>query len=191
MNEYEHQSLTKGLHDLSLQFAPTPRNAVSKDRIAVYIRQLSDLPLPAVLAALDRCGKTMDEFPAVSAIRKEIGAHAVNTAESAETAWIEVEREARRVGYNRPPEFRNGEFLPEQKSQFSSDLIARAVAATTWRLICQGDNERGQIAEQFRWNYRNLEKQAIGEIQRGNIGALANGPAIDEPQLTALPRKAS
>jgi len=189
MNEYEHQMLAKGLHDLSLQFAPTPRNAVSKDRIGVYIRQLSDLPLPAVLAALDRCGKTCDEFPAVSAIRREIGAHATNSAESAETAWIEVEREARHVGYNRPPEFRNGEFLPEQKPKFSSDLIARAVAATTWLLICRGENERGQVAEAFKWNYRNLEKQAIGEIQRGNVGEV--GPAIDEPHLTALPRKAS
>lgn len=146
--------LTRGLRDLALQYAPTPQNSMPPDRIRVYVRQLLDLPTDAVLAALDRCGKSIDRFPSVAEIRREVANMHSGPGEIAESAWPKVVREIRRVGYMGSP-------------IFDDPIIAAAVESVGWRSLCGMQSSEAHKA--FLFAYRGLKSARIESIARGDF----------------------
>lgn len=146
--------LARGLNDLALQYAPTPQNSMPPERIRVYVRQLTDLPLDAVLAALDRCGKTIDRFPSVAEIRREVANMHSAPGEIAESAWPKVMREIKRVGYMKSP-------------VFDDPIIAAAVESVGWRNLCGMDANKAHT--EFLFAYRNLKSARVDSIARGDF----------------------
>ena len=146
--------LAKGLKDLALQYAPTPQNSMPTERIRVYVRQLLDLPVDAVLVALDRCGKSIDRFPSVAEIRREVATMHSGPGEIAESAWPKVRQEMRRVGYMRTP-------------QFDDPMIAAAVESVGWRNLCGMESTKAHT--EFLFAYRNLKGARVDSIQRGDF----------------------
>lgn len=184
MNPNEQKTLSRGLRELAMQYPATPTNEMTVERVKVYVRQLSDLPLVAVMAALDRCGKTCDVMPSVAAIRKEVGNHATGPGETAESAWVIVRSEAKRVGYNRPPVFMDGAFLPRPVAKFPSELIKAAADSVGWERICNGKEDDARM--EFIFAYRRLQESAVGSIQRGNFTPVETDSALDGGNVRAL-----
>ena len=127
-------------------------------------------------------------FPALAEIRKEVGAHAADTGEIAESEWTKVLVQVRRAPHGRGRELRGGVWLDPPEPHFDSGITRRTVESIGWKQVCQNPIE--EVRKEFIFAYRRFKDTMVGEIQRGNIGALDNGPALDERQLTALPRKA-
>lgn len=167
MNQQDIKRVAQGLRELAMQY---PRADVSAEMIAVYTRQLSDLPADVVTDAMERCGKSLTFFPSVAEIRKEVATSAIGGLVSAEDAWIEVRREIGRVGVGPG---RRGE------PSFSTDLIRRAVESVGWYQLGMGKVEEAR--RDFIFTYRNLCTQATDQIQRGEAtsvqltGVLASG----------------
>lgn len=139
------------LYDLSKLY---PRYQMPADTAALYAKNLADLPTPAVLQAIDLCGKTGTFFPSLAEIRKQVGEQAANPNEIAESAWSTVMSEIKRVGQYRTP-------------QFESPLIAEAVESIGWRQLCTMD--LGESQKSFIFTYRNLRNRAVTSIQRGDF----------------------
>lgn len=176
------RALTRGLQELAMQY---PRYELTPDTVRVYLRQLADIPVPAALAALDRCGKTSTFFPAVSEIRDAVASAALGATDTAEEAWAEVIHEAARCGYNRPPTFMGGEFLPPPQPRFSSETTRQTVESIGWRLINQTDDVQ-DLREQFIFTWRSFRKRDLGTIQRGEFGVVTALPDGNAPkELTA------
>jgi len=160
MNQSEIQGVAKGLSELAMQY---PRY------------ELTDLPAVAVIAALDRVGKTSTFFPAVAEIRKEIGTYASEPEMIAETAWIEVKGQVRRCGLRRTQTFTNGRFYDSPEPRFSSEIIRKTVESVGWDVICTGNQDK--VSEQFKWAYKAIQGQIVSRIQRGDISTGETLPA--------------
>ena len=185
MTDADDRAIAQELRELAI-VTKHPANAQwSTEKLRRYVERLRDLPAPAVLAALERCGKIHDWFPSVAEIRREVGHHAADPAEIAESAWVEVWQEVRRVGYNRPRVFQNGAFQDRPEPQFSSVLIQQAVDTVGWARLCTGKID--DVRLDFIFAYRNLRERAVSQIQRGEF--MPTDPALDEPAVRALPRK--
>jgi hypothetical protein len=166
------RALTRGLQELAMQY---PRYELTPDTVRVYLRQLADIPVAAALAAMDRCGKTSTFFPAVSEIRGAVASHALGAADTAEEAWAEVIREAQRCGFNRPPTFMGGKWLPASKPRFSSETTRQAVESIGWRLINTTDDVQA-LRVDFIFTWRKFRERDLGAIQRGEFGAVTALP---------------
>lgn len=166
--------------------AAYPRQNVTPETIRVYLDRLADLPEPVVVAAIHQAIDTHTFFPTVAELRGIIAEHANGPDDLAESAWAEVEKEARRVGYNRRRwDYERGESYVE-KPEFSTTRIAEAVESVGWRNICVGDNSEGAIRRDFIFAFRNLRTRDVNRVQRGAfdalntaIGADASSPALD------------
>lgn len=175
------RALTRGLHELAMQY---PRYELTPDTIRVYLRQLADIPVAAALAAMDQVGKTSTFFPAVSEIRDAVASHALGAADTAEAAWAEVTREAKRCGYNRPPTFMGGQFLSPATPQFSNETTRQAVESVGWRLINTTDDLES-VREQFIFTWRSLRKRDLATLQRGEFEAITALPASAPKELAS------
>jgi hypothetical protein len=144
-----------------------PRQDVPVSTIKAYVGSLSDLPMAAVLPALERCAKTIRFFPSVAEIREEIGAVANNAELIAETAWVEVERQIRICGATKTQTFYGGEFHESPDPEFSTDLIGRVVESIGWRNLCLEPQSKMRL--DFIFAYRSLFTAAVSRIQRGTI----------------------
>jgi len=131
-----------------------------------------------------RSGKPF--FPKPVDLRELLANQAAGVDALAETAWAEVQREARRVGYQPHPTFHRGQWYEPEKPTFSSPLIAEAVDSVGWRTICQGDDSKGEIRTAFIFTFRALRERTVKQAQRGDI---SSGPALDAPQAAGLPRE--
>ena len=160
------------LRELSLAF---PRQNITPDTIRVYLKHLSDLPEPAVLAAVTQAIETGTFFPSIGELRGIISEHANGADDLAETAWNEVQAEVRRVGYQPNRTFRNGVWYEPAKPEFSNPRIAEAVESVGWKSICTGDIE--DVRRDFVFTYRNLRKRDVNKIQRGDFSGIT-GPAL-------------
>lgn len=163
--------------------AAYPRQNVTPETIRVYLDRLSDLPEPVVVAAIHQAIDTHTFFPTVAELRGIIAESANGADDLAESAWAEVEREARRVGYNRRRwDYERGEAYVE-KPQFSSKRIAEAVESVGWRDICLGESQKART--DFIFAYRNIRKRDVQRVQRGSFDALdtaigtGDTPALD------------
>ena len=89
--------LQQALLDLRLAY---PQREVAVEALALYARQLDDLPEAEVVDAIYRLIRTAKFFPTVAEIR-EATVTGGATEGLAEAAWTEVRREVSRVGYGR------------------------------------------------------------------------------------------
>lgn len=181
------RAVTNAIREM-FEYYRTPRDPHEPPMamVSVYLRQLEQFPEPAVLAAIEQAYATHTFRPKVSELTEIMGNMAAGQNDNAETAWLEVQREARRVGYRTSKVFHNGQFHDPPKPEFSSPLVAEAVEVTTWKVICTGNNDNGEIAENFKWAYRNLRSRSVKQIQRGEFGT--SGPALPAANGQALER---
>lgn len=173
------QKILAALNELAAAF---PRQAVTPQTIKVYYKHLGDMPEPVVLGAINHAIQTSTFFPSVGELRGAIAEHANGADDLAETAWIEVQREVRRVGYQRGQIFQGGKWHDPPKPQFSNDRIAEAVESIGWKQICLGDVE--DTRRDFIFAYRNLRKRDVSKIQRGDFGS--SGPALPDGETKAI-----
>jgi len=149
--------LQQALLELRLAF---PQREVAVEALALYARQLGDLPEAEVVDAISRLIRTARFFPTVAEIR-EATVTGGGTEGLAEAAWTEVLREVSRVGWNRGPVFAGGRFHDPEQPRFTSPVTEAAVASMSWRLICHG--EQAEVRSQFLWTWKNL---ATGLVKR-------------------------
>lgn len=166
------------LEELSAAF---PRDGITAATYRVYLRALSRYPEPAVLAAIDQAVLTCKFWPSISELTDIISQMATGPDDLAETAWLEVQREVRRVGYSPFRTLRNGVWHEPEQPQFSNERIREAVESIGWKAICTGDTEKTRTS--FIFTYRNLRKRDTAKIQRGDF---ASGPALDAGDTPAL-----
>lgn len=140
------------------------------------------MPEPAVIGAINHAIETSTFFPSIGELRGAIAEHATGADDLAETAWIEVQREARRVGFQPGRIFRGGQWYDPPKPTFSNARIAEAVESIGWKQICTGDIE--DTRRDFIFAYRNLRKRDVNKIQRGDFSG--TGPALPDGETKAI-----
>ncbi len=172
MNQHELRHLAAAIQNLVAHY---PRTDIQPATIKAYVSSLSDLPMAAVLPALERCAKTIRFFPSVAEIREEIGAAANNPEHIAETAWVEVERQIRICGAVKTRIMAGGVWHESPDPEFSTDLIRRVVESIGWRNICL--EPQSKMRTDFIFAYRNLFTAAVSRIQRGTISTGETLPA--------------
>lgn len=173
MNQDERVQLVKGLLRLA---ALHPRIEISDETVEAYADELDDMPLVAVMTGIKTLARSSRFFPSVAEIR-EAAVLGPLGQDLADEAWVEVKAEARRVGFNRPPVFSGGRFLPAEAPKFSSPLIAAAANAVGWELVCNGDDSQGFIRSQFLKAFKALVERETKAKQAGVMPV--DGEAID------------
>lgn len=148
-----------------------PDIAIDDDTIRFWTWAFEDVTYQDAEDAAKRYIRTGKFVPKPADLLELVATAAVAPGLIPEEAWAEVRREARRVGFNRPPTFHNGAFTREEP-RFSSPLVARAVDAVGWELICTGDNSRGFIEQQF---VKTLAAIARHEIRAAQAGERPGG----------------
>jgi len=177
MTDQDRVRLLAKLRELTLAF---PHREIPEETILLYAHRLSTLPVDAVCAGIDRLIDTATFFPTIAEIKEAAIAGPIGP-DVADEAWAEVVREARRVGYNRLPVFRDGRLLPPPTPAFSSPLIAAAVNAVGWELICNGDNSQGHIRNAFLRTFRSLQERELRAKQTGALPVTAALSSEVEP----------
>ncbi|MGI8406608.1 MAG: hypothetical protein ACR2OE_17915 [Thermomicrobiales bacterium] len=153
-----------------------PNTEINANTVKAYQWALEDLTYAEGERAAKTWMRTGKFFPKPAELREIIGNETAGMDEIAESAWSEVQREVRRVGFNRPSVFSGGKFQESPIATFSSDLIRQTVDSLTWRLICTTD-EPEKLRDQFLWTYKALRKRDVSRIQRGTISAGETLPA--------------
>jgi hypothetical protein len=172
-------SMKQALLDLRLAFQ---QREVRVETLALYARQLGDLPEEEVVEAVYRLIRTAKFFPTVAEIR-EATVTGGATEGLAEAAWAEVQREVSRVGWNRGPVMAGGVLREAEQPRFTLPVTEAAVASMSWRLICLGD--AAEVRSQFLWTWKNLSSGLVKRSQASDGGRLSLAPIDD---LVALKR---
>ncbi len=151
-----------------------PSTKVNEKTVVAYAEYLDDLPEELVLQAIRQCAKSSTFFPALAEIRQmvvTIAGEGVLTPP--ETAWGEVMREVRRMGYQRR--------MQGEAFRFSSPLIEQAVESIGWRDICLSEtDDLPTIRAQFRnalASIQRLETERIVSGRHPSVAALSDGAA--------------
>lgn len=163
-----------------------PEANVNDNLTLAWTWAFDDVPYELAEDAAKRWIKTGKFFPKPAELLKTISIQTVAADLVPEACWAEVQREARRVGVNRLPVFHNGRFEAVEQPVFSHPLIAEAVAAVTWELICTGDNSDGKISQQFFWALKRLMEQAIERRQTGDDRVTLPAMTDEPPALKAV-----
>lgn len=171
--------LQQALLDLRLAY---PQREVAVEALALYARQLDDLPEAEVVDAIYRLIRTAKFFPTVAEIR-EATVTGGATEGLAEAAWTEVRREVSRVGYGRGRELRGGAWVEPEQPRFTSPVTEAAVASMSWRLICLG--EATEVRSQFLWTWKHVATGLVKRSQASDGGRMAL-PGVGD--LVALKR---
>jgi hypothetical protein len=166
------------LRDLGHAF---PRQQITPDTIKVYMKHLASYPDAAVIHACELAVRSCTFFPSIHELISLMDKTAAGPDAVAEVAWAEVLREVRRVGYQRNPVFRNGQFHDPPKPVFSSPLIAETVESVGWKLICHSD-EPEEVRKQFIFSFRAMRQRQTERVERGDIST--------DPALPATHHKA-
>ncbi len=159
-------SLLSALRELRTAF---PGKDVPPETVALYARQLGDLPEADVVDAVYRIMRTSRFFPSLGEIRE--AAVAGGPVDGlAEMAWTEVLREVSRVGWNRGATWRGGVLYEPEQPSFVNPITEAAVQSLSWKMICQG--EAAEVRSQFVWTWKNI---AAGMVKRQAGGQSAIG----------------
>lgn len=162
-----------------------PDATVTDDTITAWSWAFEDIPARFAEDAAKRWMKTGKFFPKPAEILELIGAQVVAPGLVPEAAWSEVQREVKRVGFQRYPVFRNGAFEPLPTLAFSSALIAEAVDAVGWETICTSDKPE-VVRAQFVKALDAIARRSIRQVQTGDVPV--DGEAIEagEDRVIAL-----
>jgi len=163
---------------------PQPRG-FDPDTIALYAQRLSTLPVDRVVFAIDRLIDTSRFLPTIAEI-KEAAVLGPLGEGLADEAWVEVQREARRVGFNRPRLFHNGVWYDPEKPRFSSPVVEAAAKAVGWQLICEGDNSQGFVRMQFVKAFKALAERETKAKQAGIVPVDGEALPAGEDRVIAL-----
>lgn len=174
MTEWEIERLIECLGKLALAF---PQKPIPPESLVVYAEALRALPFEAVRAACERLRDTEEWFPTIAKIKRAV-VEGPGGAALADEAWAEAVREAKRVGWNRPPLFANGAFQPPAVPTFSSPLIGEAAYAIGWDVICTSDKPE-IVGAQFRKAFQALQEREAKRMQTGAV-------AVDGARLPEL-----
>lgn len=153
-----------------------PNQRISDDTITAWVWAFEDAPAELVEDAGKqwlRGGKPF--FPAPSDLRAIIAGEIIGPAFVPEAAWGEVKRQALRFPYGIAKVYdpESNASVPNPGPTFSHPLIAAAVEATGWRLICHADEEDETIVKaQFTKTLQALTARAGQTIK----GADLSGP---------------
>jgi hypothetical protein len=158
--------------------------ALFKDRLTedvqeLYFKLLSDLPLDAVIAALDAAGRTCTFMPKPAEIRALVQAPGGDPELAVESAWVEFKRLAKDVGGYRTP-------------TFTDHALADAIVDVfgSWTRACFSDfspemwaSKRKEFSRCYRMRLE--EPRKAGEITHKLIGFCEreNAPLLEQKQL--------
>jgi len=159
-----------------------PKTELNPDTVQAYEWALDDVPFHDGERAVKVWIRTGKFFPKPAELREIVSKAALGENEIAESAWVEVQREIKRVGFNRPRIFTGGRFLEPPTRAFSSPLIEQAVASVGWDILCTADDV-SKVREQFLWTYRAIRQRDLATFQRGEIEqgmALPGGAPVKE-----------
>lgn len=159
-----------------------PRDGITANTFRVYLRRLTRFPEPAVLAAIEQSIDTCRFFPTIGELTDIIAQHANGADDLAETAWMDVQAEIRRVGYQPFRTLRNGVWHDPEQPHFENSRTREAVESIGWKVLCTGDVD--EMRKNFIFTYRNLRKRDTNRVQRGAFGT--SGPALDSGNDPAL-----
>lgn len=165
-----------------------PDAVVTEDTITAWEWAFEDVDYRVAEDAVKRYIKAADKpfAPKPSELLRLAGVRRVAPNLIPEAAWAEVMHEVRRVGWNRPRMFHDGQFEEPPQRTFSSPLIAEAVDAIGWAEICTSDKPE-IVRAQFIKALVALMDGAVKRVQTGDVSAARD--ALPEPVI-ALPRKA-
>lgn len=175
---------------LSIVRAVWPEMVVNDHVITAWMWAFEDTDYRLVEDATKRYIRAADKpfAPKPSELLKLAGVQQVAPDLIPEAAWAEVMSEVRRVGYNRPPIFHNGQFLDPPLRQFSSPLIAEAVDAIGWAEICTSDRPE-IVRAQFIKALAALMERAVKRVQTGDTPSNLTAP-LPASLVREIPRKA-
>jgi hypothetical protein len=166
-------TLLSALRELRTAF---PGKDIPPETVALYARQLSDLPEADVVDAVYRIMRTSRFFPSLGEIRE--AAVAGGPVDGiAETAWTEVLREVARVGWNRGPIWQGGVRHEPEQPRFANPITEAAVKSLSWKMICQG--EAAEVRSQFLWTWKNIASGTVKrQAGRQSVDALLPGRSV-------------
>ncbi len=157
-----------------LDFYPNAKisEADKRARVESYAEYLEDLPEDLVVQAIRECAKTSTFYPSLAEIRNRVITIAgEGVLVAPETAWGEVMKEVRRIGYQR---YANGEEL-----RFSSPMIAKAVESIGWRDICMCEIDNlNTLRAQFRNALTAIQHCEVDRVVSGrnpSVAAISEG----------------
>jgi hypothetical protein len=159
-----------------------PNTEINADTVKAYEWALEDISAADGERAVRTWMRTGKFFPKPAELRELVSRAVLGPDELAEAAWVEVQREIRRVGFNRLPVYRGGRMLERPARRFSSPLIAQAVDSVGWDVLCMSE-QPAEVRKQFIFTFRALHQRDISALQRGDLDqatALASGPVVRE-----------
>lgn len=161
-----------------------PDVKVTDDLVNGWTWAMEDVSFPVAEDAAKRWIKTQKWFPKPAELLEIVGVQQVAPNLIPEAAWAEVLKEARRVGVNRLPLYRNGEVVEPPTCEFSHPVIKQAVQSIGWKAIClTPEEERSYLRDSFVKTLKALLNREIRNVQVGSTGpALGDG----EPSIVAI-----
>lgn len=151
-----------------------PAEAITEDTVRAWQWAFEDQRDEDVAAAVKLHIRQSKWFPKPAELLELIAEQTVAAGLLPEEAWLEVLREVSRVGLRRGDERR-----------FSDPLIAEAVSAVGWGLICTAD--AAEARKQFVFTLRAVIGRARRARQHGAAGLALAGAA--EPVEPLLPER--
>lgn len=158
-----------------------PNAKITGEMLDIYAEELADMPEHMVVQAIQECTRTQTFYPALAEIRNRVITIAgEGVLVAPETAWGEVMREVRRIGYQRHA---NGEEL-----RFSSPMIAKAVESIGWRDICMCEiNNLNTLRAQFRNALTAIQHREVDRVVSGrNPSVAAIGEGVQPAKRNGL-----
>lgn len=159
-----------------------PNTEINADTVKAYEWALEDISVSDGERSVREWMRTGKFFPKPSELREIVSRAALGVDELAETAWVEVQREIKRVGFNRLPIYSGGKVLERPSRRFSTPLIAQAVESVGWGVLCTSEHP-ADVRKQFIYTFRALHQRDVSVLQRGDVhqvAALQDGSAVKE-----------
>ena len=133
--------------------AAWPQGVFPPESVGVYAKEISDLDLGAVSAAVDELVKTRTYLPSIAAIREMVAERACGLP-VAEDAWLEVETAIRRF---------DGGDSGTWTWDWSSPAVGKAARSLGGVSVMHEAPQLGFVRRDFLDAYGKFRKQAIGD----------------------------
>ncbi len=158
-----------------------PDRKVDRAQIKAWHMVLDDVPYPDMTRAVKRYLKTEHAFfPQPGQLIAMIADEAAEELRD-ETAWSEVQKEIRRVGYRPTGYFHNGVHVDPPQVEWSHPLIEQAVNETGWKALCltEGASAQAEVQKKFFWTLKDLKERAKTQVKLNQPTALGSSDTIE------------